>query len=185
MRLQKRNERRAAFLLLLLLILGIHWVRVALPAPGAPVYPCREMVYVQIGGEVSRPGVYGFCSPPSPGELVSTAEGRRDGKGFSGMASEPGFRGGDRVLVRRENGRESFTRGEMPGFYKVTLGIPLSLNRETAAGLSSLPGIGPGLAALIVEERSRRAGFRSLEELTTVRGIGRQLFMKVKPHLVL
>jgi len=185
MRLQKRNEPRAAFLLLLFLILGIHFGGAVPPAPATPILPCRDKVYVQIGGEVSRPGVYAFCTPPSPGELVSAAEGRNGGTGRSGRASEPGFTAGDRVLVRRENGRESFTRGEMPGFYKVTLGIPLSLNRETAAGLSALPGIGPGLAALIVEERSRRGGFRSLEELTTVRGIGRHLLERVKPYLVL
>ena len=185
MRLQRKNEQRAAFLLLLLLTLGIHLGRTVLPAPAHDLLPCREKVYVQLAGEVSRPGVYVFCGRPSLGELVAAAEGRSAGTHRPGGASEPVFTGGDRVFVHREGGREHLTLGEMPGFYKMTLGIPLSLNRETAAGLIALPGIGPGLAAAIVEERSRRGGFRSLEELTTVRGIGRHLFERVKPYLVL
>jgi competence protein ComEA len=185
MRLQKRSEQRAAFLLLLLLILGIHLGRTLLPDPAPSVLPCREKVYVQVAGEVNRPGVYAFCSRPSLGELVAAADGPVVGTGKLDVASEPVFTGGDRALVRREGGREDVTRGEMPGFYKMTLGIPLSLNRESAAGFSALPGIGPTLAAMIVEERSRRGGFRRLEELTTVRGIGPRLFERVKPYLVL
>jgi competence protein ComEA len=185
MRLQRKNEQRTAFLLLLLLVLGIHLGRTVLPAPVPSVLPCREKVYVQIAGEVSRPGVYAFCAPPSQGELVAAAEGRSRGPHRPGAASEPVFTGGDRVFVHREDGRAVLTRGEMPGFYKMTLGIPLSLNRETAAGLCALPGIGPSLSALIVEERSRRGRFRNLEELTTVRGIGWHLFERVKPYLIL
>jgi competence protein ComEA len=118
-------------------------------------------------------------------DLMEAAEGRRVHRGKDIAGGEPVFATGERVFLHGEAGREGFTRGEMPGFYRMTLGIPLSLNRESAAGLSALPGIGPGLAGLIVEERSRRGGFRSLEELTTVRGIGPRLFEKMKPHLVL
>jgi competence protein ComEA len=185
MRLQRRNEERGAFLLLLSILLGISFAARALPVPAPAPLPCREKVYVEVTGEVNRPGVYVFCGPPSAGDLVSAAEGRRNGpEGFEREAG-PFFASGDRVIVRRESGRRGFARGQLPGFYKLSRGIPLSLNQETAAGLSALPGIGPRLAGLIVEERSRRGGFSSLEELTSVRGIGRSLYEKVKPHLVL
>ena len=185
MRPQGRSERRAAYLLLLMLILGMQLGGALLPAPGPDPLPCPEKVYVQLGGDVSRPGVHAFCSRPSLEDLMEAAEGRRVDRGKDIAGGEPVFAAGERVSLLGEAGREGFTRGDMPGFYRMTLGIPLSLNRESAAGLSALPGIGPGLAGLIVEERSRRGGFRSLEELTTVRGIGPRLFEKMKPHLVL
>ncbi len=68
---------------------------------------------------------------------------------------------------------------------KLTLRMPLSLNRESEQGLSAIPGIGFGLAGSIVEERERRGGFKTVEEITAVRGIGPALYRKIKPHLTL
>src|SRR5690606_1678075 len=52
------------------------------------------------------------------------------------------------------------------------LGRPIDLNEATLEELQALPGIGPGLARRIVEERERRGPFTSLEDLARVRGIG-------------
>jgi competence ComEA-like helix-hairpin-helix protein len=48
---------------------------------------------------------------------------------------------------------------------------PIDINRATADELTSLPGIGPALAARIVEARER-APFTSVEDLGRVRGVG-------------
>ena len=48
----------------------------------------------------------------------------------------------------------------------------IDVNAADAAELERLPGVGPALAARIVEERERRGPFRSTEDLTRVRGIG-------------
>ena len=49
---------------------------------------------------------------------------------------------------------------------------PLDLNRATAAELARLPGVGPGLAQRIVDERERRGRFDSAEALRQVMGVG-------------
>jgi competence ComEA-like helix-hairpin-helix protein len=49
---------------------------------------------------------------------------------------------------------------------------PLDLNRASADELARLPGVGPGLARRIVEERERRGGFDSPEALREVLGLG-------------
>jgi len=51
--------------------------------------------------------------------------------------------------------------------------------------LTAIRGIGPGIASAIVCERARRGGFKSLDELMSVPGIGRKLYIKVSPYLVL
>jgi competence ComEA-like helix-hairpin-helix protein len=68
-------------------------------------------------------------------------------------------------------------------FQKVTLGIPISLNRETEEGLTAVPGIGPGLARAIVEKRRETGPFKTLEELASVNGIGMRLVGKFRPFL--
>ncbi len=49
---------------------------------------------------------------------------------------------------------------------------PLDLNRATVAELARLPGVGPGLAQRILEERGRRGRFDSPEALRQVVGLG-------------
>jgi competence ComEA-like helix-hairpin-helix protein len=50
---------------------------------------------------------------------------------------------------------------------------PLDVNRATAAELRALPGIGPVLAARIVEARERDGRFASIDDLARVRGVTR------------
>jgi len=49
---------------------------------------------------------------------------------------------------------------------------PLDLNRATVAELARLPGVGPGLAQRIFDERERRGRFDSPEALRHVVGVG-------------
>ena len=49
---------------------------------------------------------------------------------------------------------------------------PLDLNEASAEQLARLPGVGPGLARRIVEERQRRGRFEGPEGLRSVLGLG-------------
>lgn len=60
----------------------------------------------------------------------------------------------------------------------------LDLNSATAEQLDALPGIGPVLAARIVEHRGRHGPFRHVDELLSVPGIGTRLLERVRPQLL-
>lgn len=57
---------------------------------------------------------------------------------------------------------------------------PLSLGTATVEQLDGLPGVGPVLAQHIVEFRAARGGFRSVEELRQVDGIGERRFADLR-----
>ncbi len=56
----------------------------------------------------------------------------------------------------------------------------VDLNTATAEQLEALPGIGEVKAAAILAVRAERGGFKSVEELESVRGIGPALLGKLR-----
>lgn len=62
-------------------------------------------------------------------------------------------------------------------------GERLDPNRAAAESLDRLPGVGPGLARRIVEDRERAGPFRRPEELTRVVGIGEKTAARLAPYL--
>jgi len=58
---------------------------------------------------------------------------------------------------------------------------PVNLDVATVEQLATLPGIGPKVAERIHEYRTKNGGFKKIEELMNVKGIGEKSFLKLKP----
>jgi comEA protein len=67
----------------------------------------------------------------------------------------------------------------------VRLSGVVNLNTADVEQLQMLPGVGEKRAAAIIEIRSNKGGFKKVEEIVEVKGVGDALFERLKPHLTL
>jgi competence protein ComEA len=59
----------------------------------------------------------------------------------------------------------------------------VNLNTASADQLAEVPGLGPKLAARIVEQRQKAGPFKSVEDVMAVKGIGEKSFAKFQGWL--
>ncbi len=62
-----------------------------------------------------------------------------------------------------------------------TAAAPVNLNTATAEQLATIPGVGPKMAERIVDYRQKNGGFKKIEDLMNVSGVGEKSFLKMKP----
>lgn len=124
-------------------------------------------VLVHAAGAVAHPGVYELVAGARVADLIDAAGGPTPDADVDQLNLAAPVADGERVYVPRAG---EIVPGD-PGNGDSPKG-PLDLNTATLDQLDELPGIGPATAKAIIDERDRRGGFTSVEELLDVRGIG-------------
>ena len=62
-----------------------------------------------------------------------------------------------------------------------TATAPVNLNTATVDQLATIPGVGPKMAERIIDYRQKNGGFKKVEDLMNVIGIGEKNFLKMRP----
>ncbi|WP_430592814.1 helix-hairpin-helix domain-containing protein [Humidisolicoccus flavus] len=133
---------------------------------------------VDVQGAVNTPGVYVLASGDRVLDAIEAAGGLRDDavSGAENLA---------RVLVDGEQilipvvGEATGSIGTGGAGAGVSGSGKVSINRADAVQFETLPGIGPALAAAIVQHRDEHGPFASVEALDDVPGIGPSILSKV------
>jgi len=200
-----------AALLVVALVAGVAWYRLGVssssadsgagtPAPAtAPVAPrsaavgattttagASEDVTVHVAGAVARPGVYELDGGARVIDAVESAGGGVPEADLDRLNLAEKLVDGERVLVQKVGDPAVAAAPGVPGGSGETGSTgapagPINVNTATLAELETLPGIGPTLAQAIIAERDRRGGFRAVNELRSVRGIGDKRFADIEP----
>ena len=179
------NDRTTGFLVLLSFLLVLYFLNTILTHSGPSGASGKGDFFIEVAGDVESPGVYRFDHPPDIMDIMDKAGALNLERVRPQGTIEGPLSTGKVITVHQEALNTRLDISEMSAFYKMTLGIPISLNTESETGLTAIPGIGPGLARAIVQERSERGGFQSLRDVLSVKGIGPKLYERIRPYVVL
>jgi competence protein ComEA len=102
---------------------------------------------------------------------------------------ESGFEGRHPPLSKGEHrkikhGEIKIRIGRMAANKLLVFSIPLDLNQVSTEDLCLIPGIGESLAREVIAYRERRRGFRSVEELKNIKGIGERKYQHLKEFFI-
>ncbi|MDN0201005.1 ComEA family DNA-binding protein [Streptomyces sp. S.PNR 29] len=143
-------------------------------------------IVVDVSGKVREPGIHRLPAGSRVADALRAAGGVRPGTRTDGLNRARFLVDGEQVIV----GAPAVGTGTVPGGAAAggTTGAvagaapaaPVSLNTATVEQLDTLPGVGPVLAQHILDYRARHGGFRSVDELREVNGIGERRFADLR-----
>lgn len=132
-------------------------------------------VVVDVGGKVRRPGVLRLPTGSRVADALRAAGGTKPGADLTGLNRARVLMDGEQVVVGGPAPPGADAAGSVVGGARAAA-VPVSLNAATPEQLDTLPGVGPVLAQHIIDYRGRHGGFRSVDELREVNGIGERRF---------
>lgn len=136
-------------------------------------------IVVDVSGKVRRPGVHRLPSGSRVTDALRAAGGVRAGTDLTGLNRARVLTDGEQVIVGGPAPPGRAATGS--GMGGAQAAGPVSLNSATVEQLDTLPGVGPVLAQHIVDYRAQYGGFRSVDELREVNGIGDRRFADLQP----
>jgi competence protein ComEA len=184
------SQQWILFVLALLVLALLYFRFYHVPVPSSPEEMYREIV-IEVEGEVRTPGIQLFREAPSLRFVLEKAGGFKETSLQETDSLPELLETGTLVTVTKKPSPEGsheeirVTLGRMEAKKLIVFSIPLNLNRVSVEDLCLIPGIGEPLAREIVIYRDRRKGFRSVEELKNIKGIGDAKWHAVRTYFII
>lgn len=159
-----------------------------MPVPSAgppPTAATGGQIVVDVSGKVRRPGIQHLPAGSRVADALRAAGGVREGTDITALNRARVLTDGEQVVVGVPAAAQPAAGGTVRGGDgsggQAGPPAPVSLTTATVEQLETLPGVGPVLAQHIVDYRTEHGGYRSVDELREVNGIGDRRFEDLRP----
>ncbi len=131
--------------------------------------------FVHVVGEVKNPGLYELPAGDRIVDAVSAAGGFTAAADQAQLNLAQVIQDGEQIVVT--------AKGATPVAPGAGVGGTVDINTADATALETLSGVGPALAQRILSYRAAHGGFRSVNDLQNVSGIGPKKFAAIKSSI--
>jgi len=140
-----------------------------------------EGVVVHVAGAVRKPGVYRIRATGRVRDAVREAGGAVPGGDANAVNLAAKVADGQQVVIPRRVAAPASTAAGAQATSAPAAPGPISLSSATTEQLQELDGVGPATADKIVAWRTANGGFRSVDDLGQVPGIGAKRLATLRP----
>jgi len=134
--------------------------------------PTARTLTVHVAGAVNNPGLYKLNEGSRVADALGRAGGPAQGAILDDINLAARLTDGEKVMVPRQAVPADGNAAEATAATGSTSSSRVNINTASEAQLDVLPGVGPALAARIVQYRDKNGPFSSVDELDNVSGIG-------------
>ncbi|WP_304421875.1 helix-hairpin-helix domain-containing protein [uncultured Clostridium sp.] len=149
-----------------------------------------NLIVVEIKGEVMNPDVYTLNEGSIIKDLIDAAGGLTQEADISKINRAKEIKNHDLIVIKNIHditvqGEEEVQHEEDSETTKESSDGKISINNSDLNELKEIPGIGEVKANAIISYREEHKGFKSIEEIKNVDGIGEKTFEKLKDSIKL
>ena len=152
----------------------------------AKVEKQAETIIVHVEGAVKKPGVYQLEKGDRLIDLMHLA-GLREDADRTRINLARKLRDEEKVMVFSTKDKENASFLNSTQFQASVFALgpqQIDINRAWLSELETLPGIGPKLAASIVQFREKHGSFKSPDDLMSVPGIGQKRYEALRDQII-
>lgn len=150
-------------------------------------------VVVHVTGAVESPGLVRLTGRERVDDAIKKAGGATKDANLDGINLAARVVDGMQIVVATKGEEQASSTVSVPTGSSATQLIEqtsapgglISINSASAAQLEEIPGIGPVTAKKIIEYRQTHGGFKSIDELMQVKGIGPKKLENMRPYVKL
>lgn len=166
--------------------------------PTVAISQVNPMVKFEIAGEVLKPGVYQLPRGSRIDEAMMVAGGmalHADREWVEKNINRAAMIGdGAKIYIPKRNmiydlGNTNKTKDKKVENTEEVMGVVdsglININTAGVDDLDKLSGVGPAIAKKIIDYREKNGGFRDINEIKLVSGIGDKMYEKIKDFITL
>jgi competence protein ComEA len=142
----------------------------------------NKEIVVEIKGEVKKPDIYWMKEDSIIEDLINEAGGITEEADISGINRAELLKNHQSIVIPNIKEGDVVTNSTTSGVNKDG---KININTATVGELDTLPGIGPARAADIISYREENGGFKSIEDIKNIKGIGESSFEKLKDKITI
>ncbi len=150
----------------------------------------EKEVMIDIKGEIENPGIYEATEDNRVMDIINQAGGLKSDADTSDINLSMKVEDEMVIIVPKKDDEQkeepsikndaSINKNEIP-----PVSGKVSINSATKEELMTLPGVGESKADAIIKYRKDNDGFKELEDIMNVSGIGEAAYSKIKDHIKL
>ncbi|MEA4921765.1 MAG: helix-hairpin-helix domain-containing protein [Eubacteriaceae bacterium] len=154
----------------------------------------EKTIIVDVSGQVNTPQVIELKSGSRVSDAIDKAGGLTEKADISNINRAAEIKDGEKIYIpaKGENAEAAASgtasqagSGTEAGTSAQAASGKVNINSASNSELQTLTGVGPATAEKILLYRSQNGGFKKLEDLKNVNGIGDKTFEKLKDHITI